>query len=166
MAGLPEKSPQTEIPPEKPTHQQEDELTPLQELPDQKSLIKMTEFTLPDSEKGPQELTPVQDLPDKISNVELSKAVEIEGEKQQQPESVEEIDIDLEDPEVGMAALKIQAKFRKKSKSPSPAKAKLLSKNNSEIGQQQEITPIRGMPEMPTQIQMISSQDIVSGYFF
>ena len=105
MAGLPEKSPQTEIPPEKSTHvqvtelpdsvvgeinntdqnltekatkkqqqHQEDELTPQQELPDQKSLIKMTEFTLPDSEKGPQELTPVQDLPEKISYIELSKA--------------------------------------------------------------------------------------------
>ena len=37
------------------------------------------------------------------------------------PEPVEEIDIDLEDPEVGKAALKIQSKFRKKSKSPSPA---------------------------------------------
>ena len=113
--------------------------------------------------QGPYQATTLSDdLGRGGQGAEPGSAVEIEGEKQQQPESVEEIDIDLEDPEVGMAALKIQAKFRKKSKSPSPAKAKLLSENNLEIGQQQEITPIRGMPEMPTQIQMTSSQDIVS----
>ena len=144
MAGLPEKSPQTEIPAEKSTHvqvtelpdsgeinntenltekvtkqQQEDELTPQLELPDQKSLIKMTEFTLPDSEKGPQELTPVQDLPEKISYIELTKA---EIEKCSTPE------------------------------------AKLSDSETSK----QELTPMRDIPEIPSQIKMTSSQDIVS----
>ena len=48
-------------------------------------------------------------------------------------ETVEEIDIDLADPEVGKAALAIQSKFRKKSKSPktkSPSPAAVIAKKS------------------------------------